>query len=83
MADLLEFKDVTKVYSRGLLSKSQTTALAHVSLKLDDAKSTIMTVAGESGSGKTTLAMLLSGIYRTLFWPNIIQGPGYQQAQRS
>jgi oligopeptide/dipeptide ABC transporter ATP-binding protein len=61
MADLLEFKNVTKVYSRGLLSKSSTTALANVSIKLDDAKPTIMTVAGESGSGKTTLAMLLLG----------------------
>ena len=61
MAELLEFKNVTKVYSRGLLSKSSTTALANVSIKLDDAKPTIMTVAGESGSGKTTLAMLLLG----------------------
>ncbi len=61
MAELLEFKDVTKVYSRGLLSKSSTTALANVSLKLDEDNPTIMTIAGESGSGKTTLAMLLLG----------------------
>jgi peptide/nickel transport system ATP-binding protein len=61
MADLLEFKDVTKIYSRGLLSKTSTTALANLSLKLDDEKPTILTVAGESGSGKTTLAMLLLG----------------------
>jgi oligopeptide/dipeptide ABC transporter ATP-binding protein len=61
MADLLEFLNVTKIYSRGLLSKTSTTALANMSLKLDDEKPTIMTVAGESGSGKTTLAMLLLG----------------------
>ena len=61
MADLLEFKNVTKTYSRGLLSKTSTTALSDLSLKLDDATPTIMTVAGESGSGKTTLAMLLLG----------------------
>ena len=61
MADLLEFINVTKVYSRGLLSKTSMTALANISLKLDDEKPTIMTVAGESGSGKTTLAMLLLG----------------------
>ncbi len=61
MADLLEFINVTKAYSRGLLSKTSTTALANMSLKLDDEKPTIMTVAGESGSGKTTLAMLLLG----------------------
>ena len=61
MAPLLEFKNVTKVYSRGLLSKSSTTALADVSLQLDAERPTIMTVAGESGSGKTTMAMLLLG----------------------
>ena len=61
MAHLLEFKNVTKTYSRGLLSKVSTTALANMSLTLDDDKPTIMTVAGESGSGKTTLAMLLLG----------------------
>ena len=61
MADLLEFINVTKIYSRGLLSKTSTTALANISLKLDDENPTIVTVAGESGSGKTTLAMLLLG----------------------
>ncbi|GAC1640547.1 MAG: ABC transporter ATP-binding protein [Herpetosiphon sp.] len=61
MADLLELKDVTKVYSRGMLSKTSTTALNNVSLRLDENEPTILTVAGESGSGKTTLAMLLLG----------------------
>ena len=61
MASLLEFKNVTKVYSRGLLTKSSTTALNNVSLTLNQDEPTIMTVAGESGSGKTTLAMLLLG----------------------
>ena len=50
-----------KIYSRGLLSHVSTTALNDVSLRLEDAQPTIMTVAGESGSGKTTLAMLLLG----------------------
>src|SRR6266540_2091457 len=61
MSDLLEFKNVSKIYSRGLLSQVSTTALNNVSLRLDDREPTIMTVAGESGSGKTTLAMLLLG----------------------
>jgi oligopeptide/dipeptide ABC transporter ATP-binding protein len=61
MAELLEFKNVTKVYSRGLLSRTSTTALNNISLKLNENEPTIMTVAGESGSGKTTLAMLLLG----------------------
>jgi oligopeptide/dipeptide ABC transporter ATP-binding protein len=61
MAPLLEFRNVTKTYSKGLLSRSATTALDDVSLTLEDDKPTIMTVAGESGSGKTTMAMLLLG----------------------
>lgn len=61
MTSLLEFKNVTKVYSRGLLTKTSTTALDNISLKLDQETPTILTVAGESGSGKTTLAMLLLG----------------------
>lgn len=61
MSDLLELKNVTKIYSRGLLSRVSTTALHDVSLKLDSDQPTIVTVAGESGSGKTTMAMLLLG----------------------
>jgi len=61
MSDLLEFKNVTKTYSRGLLSRVSTTALSDISLKLETEQPTILTVAGESGSGKTTLAMLLLG----------------------
>src|SRR5215475_3844103 len=61
MADLLELKNVSKIYSRGLLSRVSTTALNNVSLKLESGQPTIVTVAGESGSGKTTLAMLLLG----------------------
>src|SRR6185295_20158607 len=61
MSDLLEFKNVTKTYSRGLLSRVSTTALNDISLKLETEQPTILTVAGESGSGTTTLAMLLLG----------------------
>jgi len=61
MSDLLELKNITKTYSRGLLSRVSTTALNNVSLKLETDQPTIMTVAGESGSGKTTMAMLLLG----------------------
>lgn len=61
MAPLLELKNVTKIYSRGVISKASTIALNNVSLRLQENAPTIMTVAGESGSGKTTLAMLLLG----------------------
>lgn len=61
MTALMEFKNVSKVFSRGLLTKHSTTALDNISLKLEENQPTILTVAGESGSGKTTLAMLMLG----------------------
>ena len=61
MTALIELKNVSKIYSRGLLSRTTTTALSNLSLRLEQEEPTILTVAGESGSGKTTLAMLLLG----------------------
>ena len=61
MANLLEIRNVTKVYQRGLLSSSAKVALRDFSLTLKEDEPSILTVAGESGSGKTTLAMLLLG----------------------
>jgi peptide/nickel transport system ATP-binding protein len=61
MAPLLELRNVSKIYSQGLLSREQTIALDNLSLTLDDATPRIVAVAGESGSGKTTLSMLALG----------------------
>lgn len=61
MSNLLEIRNVTKVYQRGLLSSHAKVALKEFSLTLREDEPTILTVAGESGSGKTTLAMLLLG----------------------
>ena len=61
MANLLELRNVSKVYTRGLINATSTTALEGFSLTLKEDEPTIVTVAGESGSGKTTLAMLLLG----------------------
>jgi oligopeptide/dipeptide ABC transporter ATP-binding protein len=61
MANLLELKNVSKVYSRGLINAKLNVALQDISLTLREDEPTILTVAGESGSGKTTLAMLLLG----------------------
>src|ERR1700733_5789589 len=61
MANLLELKNISKVYSRGLINAKANVALQDISLTLREDKPTILTVAGESGSGKTTLAMLLLG----------------------
>ena len=61
MANLLELRNVSKTYSKGLINAKSTVALQDISLTLKEDEPTIMTVAGESGSGKTTLAMLLLG----------------------
>ena len=61
MANLLELRNISKVYSRGLINTKSTSALNDISLTLREDEPTILTVAGESGSGKTTLAMLLLG----------------------
>lgn len=61
MAPLLELRNVSKIYSQGLITRGQTIALDNMSLLIDDASPTIIAVAGESGSGKTTLSMLSLG----------------------
>lgn len=61
MSNLLEIRNVTKVYQRGLLSSNAKIALKEFNLTLREDEPTILTVAGESGSGKTTLAMLVLG----------------------
>ena len=58
MTPLLEFRNVSKIYTR---AGQRTHALDNLSLTLQRDDPSILTVAGESGSGKTTLAMLLLG----------------------
>ena len=64
MANFLELRGVSKVYTRGLINAQSTVALQPVTLTLKEDEPTILTVAGESGSGKTTLAMLLLGFIK-------------------
>ena len=61
MENLLELRNISKVYQRGLINAQATVALRDISLSLREDEPTILTIAGESGSGKTTLAMLLLG----------------------
>jgi peptide/nickel transport system ATP-binding protein len=61
MVNLLELRNISKVYSRGLFNAQSKTALHDISLTLNENDPTILAIAGESGSGKTTLAMLLLG----------------------
>lgn len=55
MSNLLELRNVTKVFSGG------TVALDDVSFYVDDAAPGIIAIAGESGSGKTTLGLMTLG----------------------
>ena len=61
VANLLELRNISKIYMRGLISASSMTALEGLLLTFQAEEPTIVTVAGESGNGKTTLAMLLLG----------------------
>ncbi len=62
MIQLLEAQNVSKVFGGGFLQQSQMVAVDKVSVAINEAKPTIIAIAGESGSGKTTLARLLLGV---------------------
>ncbi len=62
MVPLLEARNVSKIFSGGLLSRAHNVALDDFSLVLEAAPPSITAIVGESGSGKTTLARLLLGL---------------------
>jgi len=62
MSALLEARNVTKVFGRGLLAKTRTVALENFSLVINNSPPSFTAVVGESGSGKTTLARILLGL---------------------
>ncbi len=61
---LLEVRDATKIFARGLVRKQVTVALRAFSLTIPQEPPVITAIAGESGSGKTTLARLVLGFLR-------------------
>ena len=79
--NLLEIRNVSKVYQRGLLSSKATVALKEYSLTLPEDNPSILTVAGESGSGKTTLAMLLLGFITPTTGEIIYRGKNIQSLE--
>ncbi len=62
--DLLEVRNLTKVFTRGFFGKKHTVAVDGVSFRLPEGESIIFTIAGESGSGKTTIARLILGFIK-------------------
>jgi oligopeptide/dipeptide ABC transporter ATP-binding protein len=63
MTALLEARQVTKVFGKGLFNQSTSlVALDNLSLAIEEAPPTITAIVGESGSGKTTFARLMLGL---------------------
>ena len=58
---LFEIRNLTKIYSGGLLSRQAAPALDNFSLTFAEDEPKVTTIAGESGSGKTTLVNLALG----------------------
>ena len=62
MNNIIDVKNVTKIFSKGIINKSFTRAVNNISLSIDSEKPMIRAIAGESGSGKTTLARMILGL---------------------
>ena len=62
MNNIIDVKNVTKIFSKGIINKSFTRAVNNISLNIDSEKPMIRAIAGESGSGKTTLARMILGL---------------------
>ncbi|MCS7056003.1 MAG: ABC transporter ATP-binding protein [Thermoflexales bacterium] len=83
MTPLLELRNVTKIYKHGLISRRQTVALDNVSLTIDDATPSIITVAGESGSGKTTMSLLALGFIEPTFGEVLYRGRNISKLRKA
>jgi oligopeptide/dipeptide ABC transporter ATP-binding protein len=79
---LLQVKNLTKTYGKGLLSQTQTVALEDFSLQISGDNPVITTIAGESGSGKTTLANLILGFLSPTSGEILYDGQDIWQASK-
>jgi peptide/nickel transport system ATP-binding protein len=62
MTNLLEIRNVSRVFHGGPIWRRETTvAVNNVSFSIDEKRATITGIVGESGSGKTTLALMVLG----------------------
>jgi oligopeptide/dipeptide ABC transporter ATP-binding protein len=82
---LLELRNVTKVFSRGIrrTAKTTTIALRDVSFRVQAEPATTLAIAGESGSGKTTMARLLLGFIRPTSGQVLYRGVDLAQMNRT
>ncbi|HEY66174.1 MAG TPA: ABC transporter ATP-binding protein [Caldilineae bacterium] len=82
MTPILELRNVTKIFGRGLLHKEATVALEDISLSIETENPSIIAVAGESGSGKTTLGLLLMGFLTPTKGAVLYRGKDLQKLSR-
>ncbi|MEX1018857.1 MAG: ABC transporter ATP-binding protein [Litorilinea sp.] len=59
---LLQAVDVTKIFTGGIVNRTETIALDDFSLSIYTDRPSIISVVGESGSGKSTMARMLLGL---------------------
>lgn len=83
MSDLLQLKNVSKIYTGGLFRSQETVALKDSWLSITDETPAILAVAGESGSGKTTMGLLLLGFINPSVGQVLYKGEDLWQAKKS
>ncbi len=83
MTALLEARNVTKIFSGGVLTKTRTVALEKFSLAIEGSPPSFTAVVGESGSGKTTLARLLLGLTAPTSGEVLYKGKDVRHMSRS
>ena len=83
MTRLLEARNLSKTFGRGLFGRKSTIALEDFSLAIDDTRATITAIAGESGSGKTTLARLLLGFLEPTSGEVLFKGKDIRRLTRA
>ncbi len=82
MTVLLEARNVTKIFGRGLVSKQRIPALEDFWFSIGDGEPSITGVVGESGSGKTTMARLLLGLESPTYGEVCYRGKDLQKLSR-
>jgi oligopeptide/dipeptide ABC transporter ATP-binding protein len=83
MTPLLEMRNVTKIFSSGVINTTQTVALDNLSFSLSDNTPSVTSVVGESGSGKTTLVRLLLGLTHPTSGEVLYRGKNIRQLERA